>query len=117
MGAVSQEGESHVRLVRLDDLPHRPGVLKIDVEGHEASVLAGAAVLLTETRPIVFLSTHGEDREVACRALLGAHGYSLERLGLGEWVARPQSSEAKEHVAESTIVFSEAHQPSARIDQ
>jgi FkbM family methyltransferase len=89
MGTVSRDGEAQIRLMRLDDLPQRPGILKIDVEGDEAIVLAGAIRILAETRPIVFLATHGEDREVECRALLGRHGYTLERLGRGEWLARP----------------------------
>ena len=45
-----------VRKARLDDLPldERIAVMKIDVEGHEAAVLRGAARRLEQDRPIVF---------------------------------------------------------------
>lgn len=55
------EGEAHrpveVPLVRLDDLARdltgRIGAIKIDVEGHEGAVLAGAVEVLEKHRPVV----------------------------------------------------------------
>ena len=53
----------HVRTIQiavtpLDDLlshRHRVGVIKIDVEGHEAAVLRGALRLIARDRPVVFI--------------------------------------------------------------
>jgi hypothetical protein len=56
------------------------GVLKIDVEGHEAAVLQGAASLLARhgIRDIVF-EEHGSHPTNATRLLEG-YGYALFRL-------------------------------------
>lgn len=65
-----------------------PDVIKIDVEGAEARVLAGAARLLAERRPIVICEVHGREERELVRQLL--EGYHVETLG-SEWrlVARP----------------------------
>lgn len=53
-----------VPVARLDDVWHQEGFLdrvdfvKIDVEGHEGEVLAGAQHLLMERRPRIFLEMH-----------------------------------------------------------
>ena len=56
-----------VPLVRLDDLAQeisgRIGALKIDVEGHERAVLAGATELLATHRPVVICES--EERHLA----------------------------------------------------
>ncbi len=67
-----------VRLVSLDqlDLPP-PTAMKIDVEGAESRVLAGAAKLLSNYRPLIFLSTHGYLQHEACTAPLEGMGYRL----------------------------------------
>jgi FkbM family methyltransferase len=86
-----------VSLRRLDDfLPEGTtvGVLKLDVEGHEANALAGGARLLARKRirDIVF-----EDRAsppTPAMALLESHGYALFRLEqrlLGLRLAQPTS--------------------------
>ena len=51
------------------------GLLKIDVEGPELEVLAGALGLLTERRPHVIVETHSTALEVACAQLLLHAGY------------------------------------------
>lgn len=56
--AAAHGGQSvECRLARADDLPalraKRVALIKIDVEGHEASVLRGAAALLARDRPVV----------------------------------------------------------------
>lgn len=65
-----------------------PDVIKIDVEGAEARVLAGAARLLAERRPIVICEVHGREERELVRQLL--RDYDVETLG-NEWrlVARP----------------------------
>jgi FkbM family methyltransferase len=64
-GHVAATGSLNVRAISLDDLfvdrvIPMPNVIKIDVEGAELAVLRGAAGLLAEGRPTIFLSTHGE---------------------------------------------------------
>src|SRR5207302_8721381 len=63
---VDKAGALRVRSFTLDDLTFHDGLpaptaIKIDVEGAEAAVLRGAARLLTEHGPVIFLSTHGPD--------------------------------------------------------
>jgi FkbM family methyltransferase len=69
-----------VLTARLDDLGFAGSVafIKIDVEGHEVSVLRGAATLLAESRPIVLIeseSRHRHDAPSDVRALMHAAGY------------------------------------------
>ena len=81
--AVTAEQQAHdVELRRLDELTAQTaiGVLKIDVEGHEAEVLKGAAALLEGrlVRDVVF-----EDHDPypsAATAILEAAGYHLVSL-------------------------------------
>jgi len=58
----------------------RPDVLKIDVEGAEAAVLAGAAGLLSRFAPQILLAVHGAKQSRQCREILLAHGYMLSNL-------------------------------------
>jgi methyltransferase FkbM-like protein len=52
-----------------------PDVLKIDVEGGEVEVLAGAQGILADRRPHVVVETHGRELERACAQVLAGHGY------------------------------------------
>lgn len=54
-------------------------LMKIDVEGHELAVLAGAACTLSRHRPVVFLEATRENAEPARDALL-ALGYRIRRF-------------------------------------
>ncbi len=89
-----------VAVRRLDrtDLPP-PDFIKIDVEGHEAAVLAGAERLLARRRPmIVFESWYEKDapeRMLAPLHLLARQGYALFRL-----LWRPERAER-----EGTLAF------------
>ena len=75
-----------VRVRRLDclDLPP-PDLIKIDVEGHEAAVLRGAAGLLARHQPLIVMeSWHDPRHEEAMLAplrLLAGLGYRFYRLG------------------------------------
>ncbi len=63
MAAVTPDGPT-ITVPRMtgDDICRRnnfmPDVIKIDVEGHEAHVLAGLHDVIESTRPILFLETH-----------------------------------------------------------
>jgi FkbM family methyltransferase len=50
-------------------------VLKVDVEGLEPKVLAGAARLLSESRPLVFVEAHSREALARDLALLEPYGY------------------------------------------
>jgi FkbM family methyltransferase len=88
-GRISPEGGLTVETVSLDDLLTSgriapPNVVKIDVEGAEALVLAGASAVLERYRPLLFLAIHGESARVKCGAYLRSVGYVFEALdGLG----------------------------------
>jgi FkbM family methyltransferase len=87
-GRLSQGGEIEVRTVGLDQFCAErglePAVVKIDVEGGELDVLRGATRLLTESRPVVFLSTHGDRVHHACIEHLRAVGYAVAPIGGGD---------------------------------
>ncbi len=60
-GVVTDEGEGDgvVPMVRLDTALERPpDLIKIDVEGYEGHVLEGAASVIREHRPILFVELH-----------------------------------------------------------
>jgi hypothetical protein len=52
------------------------GLLKIDVDGAEVNVLAGARRLLADSHPDVILETHSEDLEDTCARMLIEAGYA-----------------------------------------
>lgn len=62
--------EQSVRVVSLDEVlllqgATGPGIVKIDVEGAEAAVLDGAAMLITQNRPLWIIECHGEEMQRA----------------------------------------------------
>jgi FkbM family methyltransferase len=69
-----------VELVTLDGYAHRTGALpdliKIDVEGHEREVLAGASRVLQEARPVVIAETGSSDT----LELMATHEYRAHRI-------------------------------------
>ncbi|MGH9384222.1 MAG: FkbM family methyltransferase [Vicinamibacterales bacterium] len=97
MGLVTPRGQLEVPAVALDelsasgDLPD-PDLIKIDVEGSEDDVLAGAASLLSRARPTIFLATHGDEIHRRCSDRLQSLGYSLEPLSSDELIARPHAN-------------------------
>ncbi len=82
---------AEVRVERLDDLWEEAGrpdvsVLKVDVEGAELDVLAGAVELLRSRRPAVLVEAAESSRAEAVTQLFAAHGYRLEPAsGLQSW--------------------------------
>ena len=85
IGHLAACGDYRVPSLSLDGLltdpsVPRPDLIKIDVEGGEAAVLAGASELLRGHRPIVFVALHGARTGTACLQCLEAHGYRLNAL-------------------------------------
>lgn len=75
-----------------------PDVLKIDVEGAEEGVLAGAHALLASSRPpILVLSLHGLPQAQRCLQILEEHGYCLNDLR-GEGIASADAALAADTV-------------------
>ncbi len=84
-GRLSETGSIKVRVVSLDDLvlsglAQPPQLMKIDVEGAELQVLHGAAMILREYKPVIFLATHGKAVHRDCCELLRSYGYFLFSL-------------------------------------
>lgn len=72
----------------------RPDVVKIDVEGNEAAVLAGLGDLLDSAHTVVFEDGPGGD--TAAKAVLAGRGFVVRRLG-----RREQSGHALENFVAS----------------
>ncbi|QAU13594.1 FkbM family methyltransferase [Halorubrum sp. BOL3-1] len=88
-----------------DPLPP-PDAVKVDVEGHEAAVLRGAAATIEAYRPLLVVEVHEAEPEgreaataerddpterdgpVGLREWLAARGYAVEDAG-DAWVCRP----------------------------
>jgi FkbM family methyltransferase len=58
----------------------RLSLVKIDVEGAEAAVLAGGARALAEIRPYFIIDLHTPEQDVAVARILGEAGYDIRRL-------------------------------------
>lgn len=81
-----------VATMRLDELVEDhgfspPDLMKLDVEGAEASVLEGARLTLERHRPVVFVALHGGRQREACRLILESLGYELFALS-GQRIGR-----------------------------
>jgi FkbM family methyltransferase len=89
MGHLNPGGEFAVHAVRLDDLAAAerlapPTAMKIDVEGAEAEVFEGAEALVTASRPVIFLATHGDEMRATCLRWLGERGWDVVPLDAAE---------------------------------
>ncbi len=61
-------------------------VVKVDVEGHEHAVMAGATRLLEQARPVVFFEVLPGSKVEAIEAVADQVGYTDCRLSAGEAV-------------------------------
>lgn len=85
--SIRDDGALLVRTVTLDELAGRhgtPGLVKMDIEGHEHPAFRGAARLLADARPILVVEFHGQglpDRDIdtETRDLVASYGYRWER--------------------------------------
>src|SRR5205807_10209531 len=59
----------------------RPNVIKLDVEGAEASVLAGAGTLLAVHHPAILCEVHNTESGLEIAHKLAGMGYKLTVLG------------------------------------
>ena len=75
-------GATPMLLVALDEVPFRRRVqfIKIDVEGMEEQVLAGAKKLIARDKPILYFEVLEIERLAAIRNLLTGLGYELRWL-------------------------------------
>jgi FkbM family methyltransferase len=101
MGHLAAAGSLRVRTVTLDGMVSRklirpPNLMKIDIEGAELECLQGACHVVQESRPIIFLATHGGEIHTACTELLGKWNYHVTSLdgkpveSADELIARPK---------------------------
>lgn len=97
--SIYGQGEAlSVLATRLDGQIESPvDLLKIDAEGHEIHVLAGAERILRESRPLVLVEVLREqmarggwtDRDLV--ALMIHHGYGgPEQINANDWLFRPK---------------------------
>lgn len=103
MGHISNKGSLEVETRALDDLAAKheislPNVLKIDVEGMEYWVLQGGKNIIQESRPTIFISTHGQGNQSRVIQLLQEWSYETIKIGPGsaknaDYLAKPISGE------------------------
>lgn len=78
---LSLEGHAQgdrIRRMRLDDMhPERCDLLKIDVEGMEGAVLAGAAATIERLRPVLYVENDRRERSAALIEVLLGFDYRL----------------------------------------
>ena len=91
-GRVSTDGSLDIELVTLDDLIASkqvppPSLIKMDIEGGEMEALPGAKILLTEYKPIIVLSTHGDKVHDVCKKFLANIGYNIENEDRSGFIA------------------------------
>lgn len=75
---IGDGDENVISVIRLDDMSFDQPVaaLKVDVEGMELAVLKGAAKLLQEQRPLLYVECRTELEFRTTQPLLQEHGYS-----------------------------------------
>lgn len=77
---MSGDGDLVVNVMSLDALVSAgtlplPHCVKIDVEGAELEVLFGAQEIIAKSKPILFVSFHGQALQEQCSELLHSWGY------------------------------------------
>ncbi|MDR7559588.1 MAG: FkbM family methyltransferase [Armatimonadota bacterium] len=81
---LEDDGDGECSVVPLDNLLANcpaPRLVKVDVEGSELDVLAGASILLRECRPVWIVETHGTAEIVA--ACFRLERYEVRPVGKG----------------------------------
>lgn len=79
-GAIKSDGHEQgerTDAIKIDDLQlGRCNLIKIDVEGHEPKVLAGARKMIAKLRPVLFVENNSEERSRAVLIALADLGYN-----------------------------------------
>ncbi len=102
LAAPGEDSETEVACVTLDEFAlaaggRAPGLVKLDVEGAEGRVLAGARRVLREVRPVWMIEVHSLEAARAVWEELQAVNYAVESLGRSRTLRGP-SELVKEHV-------------------
>lgn len=92
-----------VPVLPLDTYDLRPvSFIKMDVEGHEPEVLAGAARTIEENRPVVLIEVKGKNR-VRVFEFFAARGYAAYRASGGRLVPLPEPSAPGQEAGENCV--------------
>jgi len=91
--SISKTGSDpiEIRVKRLDDIAEvrstPVALLKVDTEGYEPRVLEGAAGIIEEDRPIIYLEMGGEyvESTVESIEILAAAGYDVNHVRSIDW--------------------------------
>jgi hypothetical protein len=73
----ASEGAGSTTIDQLVARHFLPGLIKMDIEGHEVAALEGAPATLAARRTTWIIETHGEEVERRCATILEAAGYRL----------------------------------------
>ncbi|MEM9436544.1 MAG: FkbM family methyltransferase [Pseudomonadota bacterium] len=95
MASFAEDGEGGFPLSRLDDeiakADHRKvGFIKVDVEGNEGPLLAGATGILSKSRPMLWVEVLPRNKE-AIDAQLAEFGYVSQSLNRANHIYLPQA--------------------------
>lgn len=78
-GKLNNRGYQPISVISLDNfVKHNnnfPNIIKIDVEGAELLVLKGSKMFILEYKPIILLSTHGDNIKIDCLNFLNKLNY------------------------------------------
>lgn len=124
-GAPGTNSRSYaVETVRLADQVNdgeSVGLMKIDVEGHELSVLKGGEILLSRKRIRDVIFEEHRPYPTPVTALLEAHGYTLFRFARGRFglefcpVQERLAGERRSHDAQSFLATADADRALVRL--
>jgi len=95
---AGEGGGEDVQIRRLDGIPeavaHPPHLLKVDVEGFESEVLAGARSILEQHRPLLYMELCGDYARSTKEslAILDDVGYDTRALRELDWADVPNGS-------------------------
>ena len=91
MAQLSERESGPISVVTLDAaIDGRPvGLLKMDVEGHERKVLAGAAKTIETSRPLIVCEVL-KDNAAELQAAFANLGYAGERIFRSDWLFVPR---------------------------